>query len=113
MNKINIGQEFENIAYNYLLKNGFKIIERNFTCKIGEIDIIAKIDNTLVFVEVRGKTSGDPREAITENKIFRVRRMAEFYLSKYKLWDEDIRFDAILIKKTGSEYHIDHIPEAF
>ena len=56
MNKDNIGFEGENIACNYLESQGYKIIDRNFICNSGEIDIIAKYKEELVFVEVKTRT---------------------------------------------------------
>jgi putative endonuclease len=74
----------ENIAANYLSKRGYKIRERNYRTREGEIDIIAEKDGTLVFVEVRTKTSrrfGTAEESITERKKKRLIALAETYLS--------------------------------
>ena len=66
-NKI-FGRCGEAVAFNYLIENNYKILNTNFSCKLGEIDIIAQKDDYIVFVEVKARTSklyGLPREAVT------------------------------------------------
>jgi putative endonuclease len=95
-NKI-IGQLTENMAAAYLAQNGMEIIEQNFSNKFGEIDIIAKDKDVLVFVEVKAKTGiefGLPEEMITKGKLSKVRRMADLYLQNHKL---PCRIDVVAI----------------
>ncbi|MBI4099543.1 YraN family protein, partial [Candidatus Microgenomates bacterium] len=78
------GRKAENLAAAALEKKGYEILERNFSNKFGEIDIIAKDNETLVFVEVKakkGETFGLPEEMINKGKLSRVRHMAEVYLA--------------------------------
>ena len=84
----------------------------NFSCKIGEIDIIAMDKDTLVFVEVKARNTamfGLPREAVTAKKQYKIRRIAELYLQRYSTLDQKIRFDVIEI--LGDK--ITHIENAF
>lgn len=116
MQKNIFGKKGEIIAANYLKNQKFKILEMNYKNKIGEIDIIAKDNDYLVFVEVKTRMSsafGDPLEAIDEQKQFKIRNVATMYLMKNKLLDKvPIRFDAIAI--VGDEEHeIRHIKNAF
>lgn len=88
------------MAKEKLVKMGYKILDRNFRCKIGEIDIIAKEKNTLVFIEVRTKSSnefGVPQETVNIKKQKRIRRVAEYYLLKNKLEGICCRFDIVAI----------------
>ena len=101
MNKRAVGTTFEQKAAEYLAMNGYQIISKNFRCKIGEIDLIAKSEGYLCFIEVKYRsdtTKGFPAEAITPNKIRRITRTAEFYMLLHKLPQETpCRFDAVVI----------------
>ena len=102
-NKRQIGTEKEKIAGAYLEKNGYEIIEYNFRCRQGEIDIIAKDGEYLVFCEVKyrsGTESGFPLEAIDYKKQRIISRCALFYITKHGLADVPCRFDAISVTDT-------------
>lgn len=78
------GKLAEDLACDHLKKKGYLLVERNFRNRFGEIDIIAKNKDTLVFIEVKAKTGkdfGSPEEMINSKKLFKVRRMAEVYLN--------------------------------
>ncbi|KKS96331.1 MAG: hypothetical protein UV73_C0011G0003 [Candidatus Gottesmanbacteria bacterium GW2011_GWA2_43_14] len=78
------GRLAEDMATDALLKNGFKIIQRNYANRYGEIDIIAKDGETVVFIEVKAKTGnrfGTPEEMINRKKLTKIRQMAEIYMS--------------------------------
>jgi len=82
-----IGRLAEDLAVNALREKGYEIIERNFSNKFGEIDIIAKDKDTLVFVEVKAKTGtdfGNPEEMISKSKLSQVRHMADVFLAGEK-----------------------------
>lgn len=100
-NKREVGINFENTAVNFLLENGFEIVERNFFCTAGEIDIIAKHDGYLVFIEVKYRkdnTKGEPEEAVGLAKQRRIIKVAKYYLMKNKIsTDIPIRFDVVAI----------------
>ena len=100
MNKRQIGTEKEKMAGAYLEENGYEIIEYNFRCKQGEIDIVAKDGGYLVFCEVKyrsGTTSGTPFEAVDYKKQRVISRCALFYISKHRLYDAACRFDVISV----------------
>jgi putative endonuclease len=96
-----VGTKFEQEAADYLEKNGYIILQRNFRCKIGEIDLVAKADGYLCFIEVKyrsGISKGYPAEAINLNKIRKITRTAQFYMLLHKLPQETpCRFDAVVI----------------
>ena len=116
MQKNIFGKKGEIIAANYLKKQKYKILQMNYKNQIGEIDIVAKDKDYLVFIEVKTRISkafGDPLEAIDEEKQFKIRNVATMYLMKHKLIDKvPIRFDAIAILG-DEEYEIRHIKDAF
>ncbi len=101
MNNRAVGAKYEMKAADYLSRNGYQILERNFRCKIGEIDLIARNEGYLCFIEVKyraGITKGYPAEAINLNKIRKITRTAQFYLLMHKLpQDTPCRFDVVVI----------------
>ena len=109
-----IGKFGEDIATKYLQKKGYKIIERNFSCRQGEIDIIAKDFSELVFIEVKTRTSkefGEPAEAVNAIKKKHIERAAEYYLYKTKQQNKFIRFDVIEVLMKNGYYTIKHIEQ--
>jgi putative endonuclease len=92
------GKIGEDIASRHISKNGYTLLERNFRSRYGEIDIIAKDEKFLVFIEVKtrkGTKFGYPREAVDGFKQTKIKDIAGLYLSKKKLWDSNIRFDVV------------------
>jgi putative endonuclease len=90
----------EKIALDFLVKRNFTILERNFRCREGEIDIIARQGDCLVFVEVRTKTStklGTPEESITPAKTQRLVALAQTYLQSHENLPAQWRIDVIAI----------------
>ncbi len=90
----------ENFAVKYLENKGYKIIERNFRIRYGEIDIVGIQNNTLVFIEVKTRKSskfGTPLEAITFWKLKDVMKTAEFYKHTHKNLPELMRIDAVSV----------------
>ena len=116
--RINIGQQGELLAQKYLQHQQYVILQKNFRCKFGELDIIAKDHHIVVFVEVRTKTStvyGPAYNSVTPSKQKQVKRVALFYISKYNLVNTQFRFDVIgitLDPQTG-HHHLEHIQNAF
>ncbi|KGG80770.1 hypothetical protein Y919_04450 [Caloranaerobacter azorensis H53214] len=105
----------EKLAVNYLIKNNYKIIERNFKCKLGEIDIIAVIDDIIVFIEVktrRNSNYGYPYEAVTVDKQQKIIKTAYSYIKLKKIVNKQYRFDIIEIF-LGKDIKINHIQNAF
>ncbi len=105
------GKKGEDEACKYLKKQKYKILERNYKSKFGEIDVIAKDKDTIVFVEVKFLNSsnfGLPRERITPTKLRKTRMTANFYLAYKNLLGTKVRFDAIEILYENIE-HIKNI----
>lgn len=95
-----IGIMGEDLAVKFLLKNNYKILERNFRCRIGEIDIIAKQDDYLCFVEVKTRLNtafGSPAEAVTRAKQRKISSVAQFYILRKNYFGLNCRFDVIEI----------------
>jgi putative endonuclease len=108
------GKKGEDMAAEYLLKNGYKILERNWHNAHQEIDIIATKDNELAIVEVKCRTGNpmvEPQLAVNRNKQNLLIKAANAYI-KQKDLDVDTRFDIIAIT-LGSTVHIEHIEGAF
>lgn len=79
-----IGQEGEDTATNYLVEKGYVILTRNFRTNFGEIDIIAQHKEYIVFIEVKYRSSlsyGSPYEAVNKHKLYKLRRMVDYYYS--------------------------------
>ena len=107
----------EKIACEFLVKNGYDIVEKNYRCSIGEIDIIAKQTDTLVFIEVRTKKSrqyGTPEESITEVKKERLRAVAECYGQEHDNIPDTWRIDVMGIEldRNNRLKRIQHIENA-
>lgn len=95
-----IGSIGEKIARDYLTKKGYSIIDKNYRTKIGEIDIISKLKNIIVFVEVKtkiGDVKGKPYEHVTKSKISKFKRAVQGYLMSYKILNQ-IRLDVISVQ---------------
>jgi putative endonuclease len=94
--KKNIGDNGEEFAARMLEDSGYRILERNYTTRYGEIDIIALRDGVLHFIEVKTRTGMDfgyPAEAVDENKVTRIRRTAECYIGRRRAFWRSISFD--------------------
>lgn len=110
-NKIR-GNAGEILAVNFLKSKKYQIIQTNYSNKIGEIDIIAKKDGVLVFVEVKSRATlafGRPIEAVDFRKQNKIRTTAELYLAFKHMSEHDVRFDVIEI--VGDQ--INHVENAF
>lgn len=116
--KKTIGKSGEDLACEYLLKNNYNIICRNFSCYQGEIDIIAfdKSSKELVFFEVKTRLNfnyGMPAEAINSVKLRHMRHSIEYYLYKMRLEDAFVRVDAIEIVVWKGQYKLNHLNGIF
>ncbi len=113
----NTGRAYEDLALTHLLKNQFKLIERNFFCSYGEIDLIVKKKKIYVFVEVRFKrnsNSGTAQESITRSKQKKIINTAHIYLQQHKLDRAEYRFDVFAFNGyTPSKSHMEWITNAF
>jgi len=116
MQKKELGRRGEEIAIRFLKKKGYRILLRNYVCKMGEMDIIAREKDTLVFIEVKSRTStafGPPQLAVNSTKQTQLSKVALYFLKEKKLQDVKARFDvvAILLGPRGEE--IELIKDAF
>ncbi len=97
---LDLGKKGEEAAASLLVRKGYEILERNWTCAAGEADIIARDQDCIVFIEVKtrsGVNKGLPSEAVTPAKRERYERIAAWYLNEYKESDMYVRFDVISI----------------
>lgn len=95
-----LGRKYEAISCEFLKQKGYEILERNYSNKIGEIDIICSKDNVIVFVEVKYRISakfGRPIEAITPQKVGKIQNTALVYLKIHRKLNSPYRIDAIEI----------------
>lgn len=101
MNKRALGAEYEEKAVEYLKSHGYFILERNYRCRIGEIDVIARHKGTLVFIEVKYRKNarmGRPEEAVTVSKMKTICKVADYYrMCKGYHDQEPCRFDVVAI----------------
>ena len=98
LNKRSTGSDYEKLAGDYLKTQGYQVLEYNFFSRAGEIDIIAKHAEYLVFVEVkyrRDNAKGNPLEAISLQKQKTISKCALFYMKKNGVQDIPIRFDVV------------------
>lgn len=113
--KQEIGKNGENIAEKYLKSSGYTILERNFRCKIGEIDIIAMDKKEIVFIEVKTRRNskyGNPSEAVDDTKQKHIINAAKWYIHIHNLYNCFIRFDVIEIYDKNNTQKINHIKQA-
>lgn len=107
------GEPAERLAAAFLEREGLKILERNYRCRFGEIDLVAASGDTLVFVEVRARKSeafGGAASSITAAKRRRLLAAARHYLARYRA-DRACRFDVVLVR--GQEREIEWLTNAF
>jgi putative endonuclease len=112
-----LGRWGEKVAATYLEAHGLRIVEHNWRCARGEIDLVAQEDDELVFVEVktrRGRTLGLPEEALTPAKAQRLIMLGEAYLAANELVDVPWRVDLVAVEldAQGKLVRCEHIPYA-
>jgi putative endonuclease len=117
VNKRRFGEEAERLAEAFLERSNYRILERNYRCHYGEIDLIAEEKGTLVFVEVkarRSKVYGLPYEAVTNRKIKKLVQVALHYLQTHRLYGKvPVRFDVVSLELYRDEPVIEIIKGAF
>jgi putative endonuclease len=94
------GNRGEDLAAVFLMSRGFKILARNWSCRLGEIDVIAEKNGVVHFVEVktrRTRAYGNPEESITPRKLLHLRRTVEVYLAQSRATIRDYQLDALAI----------------
>ncbi len=109
----NFGKYGEDRAVQYMESLGYRILDRNYSCFIGEIDVIAGYEDLIIFTEVKYRASddyGDPSEFVFPSKIKRIIRTAEVYIKERNLFHLQPRFDVCSVYKGG---HVEYYDNAF
>lgn len=113
---LDLGKRGELAAADFLKKNGYRILYKNYKSKLGEIDIIAKDKDSICFVEVKTRSSdkfGLPQEALSSFKQRQIAKAALNFLKENNLLDKQARFDVISLLYSGESPKIDLIKNAF
>ena len=114
--KYQAGMQAQQLAESHLADKGYRILERNYRIRTGEVDIIAQHGNYIVFVEVKFRRSVDfgyPRESVGIAKQQRIIRTAMHYIAVRNIDGLDFRFDVIEVLAQGGKVEINHIENAF
>jgi putative endonuclease len=109
------GKNGELIAENYLQQKGYTLLERNYRAGKSEIDLICKKDNTLIFIEVKTRTSvkfGHPEEFVSDAQIAKIMEGAEVFVVDMN-WNGAIRFDIVSVLLQQPKNRIEHFKDAF
>ena len=118
MKKKEIGKFGEDYCSARLLEKGYEILKRNFYSPYGEIDIIAKYQQYIIFIEIKTRTKESIEQAqssISLNKQKKITKTAMYYLKDFSPQDEliEFRFDVIILKKINNEIQMKHFENAF
>ena len=111
--RLDLGRQAEVTAEKYLTKKGYRLIERNYRCALGEIDLVMEDGETLVFVEVKGgRVDPDfsPMDHLDDKKRRKLLMLGKLYLCRFK-GDPNVRFDLVTVTKDGPKFHIDHVED--
>ena len=111
-----LGSRGEAAAERFLRRQRYTIVERNYRCQLGEVDLIALDRSVVVFIEVKARTGdavGSPFEAVDRRKQRQLERVAKYYLSRHRLHDRDARFDVVGVWAEGGELRCELIRNAF
>ncbi len=109
---LQLGKAGEEIAARFLEEKGYRILGKNYRCALGEIDLIAEFENTVVFAEVKTRSStrfGNPQEAVNRQRISRLARAGEFYLREKKLTTRSWRIDVLSLLSKEGDFHVEQI----
>ncbi len=105
VNRRAVGERFEEIACGYMEERGFRVLERNFRCRQGEVDVVGEDEGYLVFVEVKYRASGvsgSPAEAVTAAKQGKICRVADYYRYRHGIGDDRaVRYDVVAVEGDG------------
>jgi putative endonuclease len=114
--RLSLGKKGEELAVIHLGALKYKVLERNFKCPLGEIDIIARDKSTLVFVEVKTRSTkdfGGPAAAVNERKQRQLSKVALTYLNQKKLTNVPARFDVVTVELIPPSPRVEVIRNAF
>jgi putative endonuclease len=107
-----LGRKGENLAASYLREQGWEILERNYRTRLGEIDLVCRDHDSIVFVEVKTRASAEfarPDESVTQRKQAKLRRLVEEYLVKHHLESSEVRCDVLGVTLSSRRPEFDHI----
>ncbi|RAR43319.1 YraN family protein [Paenibacillus sp. MDMC362] len=113
------GAAAEELAAAALIEKGYRVLDRNWRCRFGELDIVAERGETLVVIEVRSRSGtasfGTPSESVNARKVMQVRNTAEQYVHQKRYYERPIRFDviSIILRPDLTPVSMDHIENAF
>lgn len=110
-----LGKKGEQMAVDFLINNGYDIIERNYRFDKAEVDIIAQLQDTLAIIEVKARSTidfGDPQDFVKPKQIKNLVKAVDEYIIVNDL-EVEVRFDIIAIVKEGNKYQIEHLKDAF
>lgn len=112
-----VGAYGERVAVDFLVKQGMRLIERNWRCSTGEIDAVLRDGETLVFCEVKTRRSteyGQPYEAVGRRKIARLRRLAAIWMAERGTRGHEVRFDVVsVLPQPAGAARVEHLRGAF
>lgn len=111
-----LGARGEALAEVHLKRLGYRIVERNYRCPLGEVDRIAVQGKTLVFLEVKARRTpdfGGPLEAVDRRKRRKLTRLAQYYVAQKGLYDTPLRFDVVGVYYGGVEPRVEVLANAF
>ena len=114
--RLDLGKAGEDFAFKKIKKLGYKCIERNYRCILGEIDLIATHGDCLVFIEIKtrkGRDTGYAKEAVTHRKMRQISKTALNYMKEHQCYDTKSRFDVIAISINQGKPDIEVIQNAF
>jgi putative endonuclease len=114
--KRDIGNLGEELAVKYLKKNKYKIIDRNYLCRYGEVDIIARDSDTIAFIEVKSRKEGtkvNPLYSVNRRKQMQICKAAQDYIIKKKIKNKMFRFDVLTVIYKKPNHDIQLIKDAF
>lgn len=114
-NHNDLGQKGEELAVDFLLKQGYKILSRNYSFQKAEVDIIAQNEDVLAIVEVKTRSTnvfGNPQDFLKPKQIQRIVKAVDHFVTSHQL-DVEVRFDIIAIVKNGNHFDIEHLENAY
>jgi len=114
LSKKQLGDIGEDISEIFLIKKGYSVLKRNYRCRLGEIDLIARDKNKLIFFEVKTRTNlnfGYPEESVNNLKVIKLKKIATFFTVTKNMLNLDIQFDVISINLFQTSY-VDDIKNA-
>ena len=114
--RVELGMRGERLALQELKRLGYRIVERNYRCALGEIDVVARHRGTLVFVEIKTRRTGDvgyAKEAVDAGKRRRISRAALAYIRDNGAWDTSARFDVVAVSLASGTPEVEVVTNAF